>query len=179
MEQLAAILSSGVERPRITHWGQLGLKGDWAYRRIHVYGTAGEGGRARFVKQRVLRGAPLAEDIEGERKKGETVARVQADAAALGIAGFGQAGAKRVALAESERGPWSNGSLADVAAGKYPLARHTYIVARRAPGEPLDAVTREFLRFVLSRQGQEILVGEGVLMPLSADIVKAELAKLD
>ena len=179
MDQLAAIFSAGVERPGITYWGQLGLKGEWAYRRIHLYGTLGEGGRARFFAQRVLAGAPPASDIEGERKRGDTVQRVKEDVGGIGITGFGHPGAKRVALAESDAGPYSNGSLADVAAGKYPLSRFTYIYARRPPGAPLDPVTKEFLRFVLSKQGQELVVKEGVLLPLSADIARAELAKLD
>ena len=61
--------------------------------------------------------------------------------------------------------------------GRYPLARYLYVYVNRKPGEPLDALRREFLRFVLSRPGQEVVVKDGYL-PLPARLVEQELAKL-
>jgi phosphate transport system substrate-binding protein len=68
----------------------------------------------------------------------------------------------------------SPNSIAD---GSYPLSRFLNIYVVRTPGEPLDETLRDFLSFVLSRQGQQIVLKEG-MMPLSAAIVAEELAKL-
>ena len=61
--------------------------------------------------------------------------------------------------------------------GKYPLARFLYVYVNRAPGKPLDPVVREFLRFVFSKEGQEIVVKDGYY-PLPAKVVQEELAKI-
>ena len=62
--------------------------------------------------------------------------------------------------------------------GKYPLARFLYVYVNRAPGKPLDPLVREFLKLVLSREGQEVVVKDGYL-PLTAAIVSEERKKLD
>ena len=65
----------------------------------------------------------------------------------------------------------------EVYGGKYPLARFLYVYVNRAPGKPLDPLTEQFLRFVLSREGQQIVLKDGYL-PLKAGVVEQELAKL-
>ena len=59
----------------------------------------------------------------------------------------------------------------------YPLSRYLFIYVVRDPRRPMDALTKEFLKFVLSREGQEIVVKDGFL-PLPAKVVEEELAKL-
>jgi len=84
---------------------------------------------------------------------------------------------KNLSLAAKAGGPYSNGTYEDVVSGKYPLSRFLYIYVNKAPGKPLDPVVREFLKLVLSREGQDIVVKDGYY-PLSAKIVQEELAKL-
>ena len=61
---------------------------------------------------------------------------------------------------------------------KYPLSRYLYVYVNKAPGKPLDPLLREFLKLVLSKEGQEVVVKDGYL-PLSAELVKAEAAKIE
>jgi phosphate transport system substrate-binding protein len=61
----------------------------------------------------------------------------------------------------------------------YPLVRSIYIFLNRAPGKPLDPKLREFLRYVLSRDGQELVASNGSYLPLPASVVREELKKLD
>ncbi len=61
--------------------------------------------------------------------------------------------------------------------GKYPLSRFLYVYVNAAPNKPLDPLVREFLKFVVSQEGQEIVVKDGYL-PVSGKIVGEELAKL-
>jgi phosphate transport system substrate-binding protein len=49
------------------------------------------------------------------------------------------------------------------------------VYVNRAPGKALDPVVREFLKFVFSREGQEIVLKDGYY-PLPAAVVQEELA---
>ena len=64
-----------------------------------------------------------------------------------------------------------------VLAGKYPLARFLYLYINQAPNRPLDPLVREFVRYVLRREGQEVVVKDGYL-PVSAKIAAAEVTKV-
>jgi hypothetical protein len=77
----------------------------------------------------------------------------------------------------TKKSPFATTDPDEVYAGKYPLARFLYVYVNRAPGKPLDPLTEQFLRFVLSRDGQEIVLKDGYL-PLKAGVVDQELAKL-
>ena len=72
----------------------------------------------------------------------------------------------------------SDGNYSDVTSGKYPLARFLYLYINRAPGKPLDPVVKEYCKLIFSKEGQEVVVKDGYL-PLPANIVKEELAKLE
>ena len=68
-------------------------------------------------------------------------------------------------------------SADNVLSGKYPLARFLYVYVNKAPNKPFDPIVREFVKFVLSQQGQQTVVKDGFI-PLTGKIVQEELAKL-
>jgi phosphate transport system substrate-binding protein len=105
---------------------------------------------------------------------------VSEDRYAIGYSGIGYktSGVKLVPLGETDAGPFSSGSYEDVVGGKYPLHRFLLLYLNRAPGKPLDPLPREFLKFVLSREGQEVVVKDGYL-PLTPALVKEERAKVE
>ena len=59
------------------------------------------------------------------------------------------------------------------------MSRFIYIYVNRRPGNPLDPKVKEFLKLALSKEGQEAVVKEGIFLPLAANIVDQERAKLD
>jgi phosphate transport system substrate-binding protein len=65
-----------------------------------------------------------------------------------------------------------------VVSGTYPLARKLYIYVDKPPGKPLTPLVKEFLRFILSKEGQEVVASNG-FVPLTGPMAKAELAKLE
>jgi phosphate transport system substrate-binding protein len=67
----------------------------------------------------------------------------------------------------------------NVANRSYPLTRDAYIYVDKAPGQAMSPKVREFLRFVLSREGQEIIQKYGPYTNLPADTVRQQLKKLD
>jgi phosphate transport system substrate-binding protein len=70
-------------------------------------------------------------------------------------------------------------TVENVYAHKYPFSRFVYIYVNKAPGKPLDPKIKEFLKLVLSKEGQQVVADEHVFIPLQPEVVKEELKKLD
>ncbi len=167
-------------RQNVTTWGQLGITGDWANRPISLYGRNSASGTYGFFKEHTLGNGDYKDTVKEQPGSASVVQGVTEDRFGIGYSGIGYktSGVKAVPLADKEGGAYSDGSYDDVRSGKYPLNRFLFVYINRAPGKPLDPLTREFVKFILSREGQEVVVKDGYL-PLSADVVKQELAKLE
>jgi phosphate transport system substrate-binding protein len=161
-----------------TTWAGLGLAGDWAARPISLYGRNSASGTYGFFREHVLGNGDYRDTVKEQPGSASVVQGVTEDRFGIGYSGIGYrtSGVKAVALSTTGA-TYSNGSYEDVVSGRYPLARFLYIYVNRAPGKPLDPLVREFLRFILSREGQETVVKDGYL-PLPASVVNEELAKL-
>ena len=184
----------------IRSWGQLGLKGEWTNAPIQTYGHA-PSGTSRFFQLKVLGnsdkwnpncreyvetgskmiGADDPRQLGGlQHMLGEELAHDQ-----FGIAWTVEPQARKVeglraiALAESEGGPYIAPSRQSFQNRSYPLARNIYIYLNRAPGKAIEPRLREFLRFILSRDGQQIVADDGNYLPLPSRFVREERAKLD
>ena len=160
-------------------WGQLGLTGDWVARPISLYGRNSASGTYGFFKEHALGNGDFKDTVKEQPGSASVVQGVTADRFGMGYSGIGYktSGVKVVALADKAASPYSSGSYEDVVSGKYPLARFLYVYVNKAPGKELDPVVREFLRFVFSKEGQEIVVKDGYY-PLPAKVVSEELAKI-
>lgn len=172
LEQLDAAFSSSHlrgDQPAVT-WGQLGATGEWASRPVHVYAIKPWNGFEEFVRQRVLN----SHGQRGEWRSGihldptvfPLARRVAADPDAIGYTGLAFVDAPVKVLAVGEGEGAVPPSYTEVALARYPLSRVVYANVNRRPGEELPPLEREFLRFILSRQGQEAVRDEGVFVPL-------------
>lgn len=182
LEQVDAIFSKTRKRAgkAVTTWGQLGLTGDWANRPLSLYGRNSASGTYGFFKEHSLLNGDYKDTVKEQPGSASVVQGVTEDRFGIGYSGIGYrtSGVKPLALAEKDGGYYSNGSYEDVVSGKYPLNRYLYVYVNRAPGKPLDPMVKEFLKLVLSKEGQEVVLKDGYL-PLHADAVKQELAKLE
>jgi phosphate transport system substrate-binding protein len=160
-------------------WGDLGLTGDWANRPLSLYGRNSASGTYGFFKEHVLKNGDFKDTVKEQPGSASVVQGITADPYGVGYSGIGYktSGVKVVPLMESDGGTPSAGSYEDVVKGTYPLSRFLYLYLNRAPGKPLDPLVAEFLKLVLSREGQEVVVKDGYL-PLTAAIVDEERAKL-
>ncbi len=175
--QLDAILSSTHHRggPAITTWGQLGLTGDWADKPIHVYAIKPWNGFEEFIRQRVL----STPGHRGEWRDGLSYSEVvfpiagevAKDRYGLGYTGLAYVDApvKVVALQAAPGGDYVPASYEAVARADYPLSRLIFLNVNKKPGKRLDPALEDFLRFVLSREGQAIVRQQGMYLPLRAD----------
>ena len=163
----------------VTTWGQLGLTGDWANRPIGLYGRNSASGTYGFFKEHVLRNGDYKDTVKEQPGSASVVQGVENDRYGIGYSGIGYrtSGVRAVPLSEAPGAPASDGSYEDVTSGKYPLARFLYVYVNKAPNRPLDPLQLEFLKLMLSKEGQEVVVKDGY-MPLSAKQVQEELAKI-
>jgi len=104
---------------------------------------------------------------------------VTVDRYAMGYSGIGYttAGIRAIPLSEKAGGACVDATAANAYAGKYPLARFLYVYINRAPGKPLDPLTSEFMKFVVAKQGQEVVIKDG-FFPILDSIAKEELRKI-
>ena len=104
---------------------------------------------------------------------------VTVDRFAAGYSGIGYAtaGVRAVPLAAKEGDKCYEATPDEAYSGKYPLSRFLYVYVNKAPGKPLDPVTREFAKLIMSKEGQEVVVKDGYF-PIPAQIAKEELNKI-
>jgi len=189
MDQLDSIYSKTRKRgyKEVNTWGDLGLGGEWASRPIKLYGLRPVNGIEQYVKQVVMLGGDYKDGIEFVKGKGFTHAfTVAAEDMAGKPGGLTYAllanqtpNVKVLKLSEKAGGECYAPTVANVYPHKYPLSRYVYIYVNRVPGKPLEPKVKEFLKLVLSREGQEVVAKERVFIPLTPEVVKEELKKLD
>ena len=193
MKQLAEVFgcAQAGQRPLRT-WGDLGLTGGWAARPIHVYGYQIRRGFGVYFDQMVLGGSGRwnchykelmkTRDSSGAmRDDGQVIVdTVAADPDAIAFSGmaYTNPGARTVALARRDPGPFVPPTAETVFARSYPLFRVLTSFVDRRPNAPLDLKLREFLRFVLSREGQQDVLDTGGYLPLNPEVVRRERGKL-
>ena len=163
----------------IRTWGDLGLTGEWASRPISLYGRNSASGTYGFFKENALFKGDFRDTVKEQPGSASVVQGVTEDRYAIGYSGIGYAtsGVKTVHLAKKAGEPFFSTGADDVLSGKYPLARFLFVYVNRAPGQPLTPLVREFLKYVLSQEGQQIVVKDGYL-PIPKRVVDEELAKL-
>jgi phosphate transport system substrate-binding protein len=182
LAQVEAVFSKSRKRgyrEDIKTWGQLGLTGDWANRPLSLYGRNSASGTYGFFKEIALKTGDYKNTVKEQPGSASVVQGITEDRFGIGYSGIGYrtSDVKAVAVSETDKGPYSDGSYADVQSGRYPLWRYLYIYVNKAPGKPMSPLVTEFIKLMFSKEGQEVVVKDGY-MPLSAAQAKAELAKI-
>jgi len=188
--QLERIFSSAPGVQPLRTWGQLGLEGSWSRSPIHLYGFAPENDKSRIFGNLIFRKGeswnPELQSFSNETGDHATdagqliVNAVAADPDGLGISNihYAMPGVRAVPIAASEDGVAVSATKDTVHTRTYPLTRAVYMVTDQASGQQMNPLVMEFLRFVLSRQGQQAVLNEGNYLPLPADVAEAEARKL-
>jgi phosphate transport system substrate-binding protein len=180
LEQLQRIFTAGNAKGDFSDWGQLGLSGEWSHRAIHTYGTPEYTGFGNYLQKTYFHGAPVKASQQMAGNSKAITRAVAADASAVGIASLAFAGPDLKALPIVDaHGNAISATPEHAVAGDYPLGRYLYFFLRKDKGQALDPLAAEYMRLVLSREGQEIVASdpEGYL-PLTAAQAAAELEKL-
>jgi phosphate transport system substrate-binding protein len=193
----------------IRKWGQLGLTGDWADKEIQTYGYVAPGFATNFQRlvmhwsvkwnpnfKEYVEAKEATSDPAGEAVVSQRMYEaLEKDKYGIGWGALmhvngtcvnpdgtkcpGYRGLKVIALSKTPDGPAVPLTADSVKNRSYPLLRDAYIYVNKAPGRPMDPKVREFIRFVLSREGQEIIQKAGVYSPIPASYIREQLKKLD
>jgi phosphate transport system substrate-binding protein len=163
----------------IKTWGQLGLTSDWASKPISLYGRNSASGTYGFFKEHSLKNGDFKDEVKEQPGSASVVQGVTVDRYGIGYSGIGYAtaGVRTVPLSEKDGGRCVEATADNSYSGSYPLARFLYVYVNKAPGKGLDPLTREFVKLIVSRDGQEAVIKDGYF-PIPASIAKEELAKV-
>jgi phosphate transport system substrate-binding protein len=177
----------------IRTWGQLGLAGEWADKPINVYGFNLRYNTATDFADKVLKASDKwNENIHGfahiVQPNGKRYIQADQITDALARDKYGIAfnryrgerpGIRRLDVAAADGGPAVAHTLENVQNRSYPLYQEAYFYTSVKPGTKMDPNVKEFLRYVLSQEGQAEVMRDGKYLPLTAEVVRAQLQKLD
>ena len=163
----------------VTTWGQLGLTGEWANRPLSLYGRNSASGTYGFFKEHALKNGDFKDTVKEQPGSAAVVQGVTVDRFGVGYSGIGYAtaGVRAVPLTEKDGGKCVEATADNSYSGAYPLARFLYVYVNKAPGKALDPLTREFVKLIVAREGQEGVLKDGYF-PIPATIAKEELSKI-
>lgn len=183
LPQVDAIFSKtrkGKYKTEIKTWGQLGLTGEWATRPISLYGRNSASGTYGYFKEHALFKGDFRDTVKEQPGSASVVQGVTEDRYAMGYSGIGYktSGVHTLPLSFKEGEPHKEAEMENVMNGSYPLARFLYVYINKKPGQPLDPLVREFVKFILSKEGQEVVVKDG-FVPLPMSVVQEELKKIE
>ncbi|WP_077035130.1 PstS family phosphate ABC transporter substrate-binding protein [Pelomonas sp. KK5] len=190
-DQVTSIFAYGAGTGDITAWNQLDVGGAMTGKTIHPTGLhedaynrpedLGMGDYMMYTKMGPFPGRPFTPTYERLTRYADVVTRVAGDPQAIGLVALNKVTPQvRVVPLVGTDGKLTTGSAADILAGRYPYDRFLYVYARRPVGEAFDPVVREYLRLLLSREGQQAIASDAKgYMPLSDKELAEELERLE
>ncbi len=173
LEEIDAIFSSTYRlggKP-ISTWGEVGMIGSFASRPISLFGRNSASGTYGFFKDEALGKGDYSTRVKEQPGSSAVVQGVASDIYAMGYSGIGYktSGVNAIALSVDKGGKAFAPNLENCLSGDYPLARFLYVYINKDPKKPMDKLTKEFLNFVLSKPGQEVVAKDGYF-PMPAEL---------
>jgi phosphate transport system substrate-binding protein len=162
----------------IKTWGDLGLTGEWAAKPIQLFGRNSVSGTYGYFKEEALCKGDYKANVNEQPGSASVVQSISSTLNAIGYSGIGYktSSVKTVPLSK-KGGEAFDANEANALAGKFPLARFFYVYVNKAPNKPLSPLDAEFVKLVLSKQGQEVVVKDGYI-PLPSKVAAKTLKEL-
>ncbi|CAB1274716.1 PstS family phosphate ABC transporter substrate-binding protein [Candidatus Nitrosacidococcus tergens] len=164
----------------IAYWGEVGLTNKWVTRGIQLFGKSSASGTYGYFKEKALCGGDFKDTINEQPGSGSVVQGISASLNGIGYSGIGynSIGVHPVALAVHIGAPYIAATSENAITNQYPLARFLYIYVNKPPHQNLPPLEEEFLKMILSKTGQQLVI-KGGYTPLNSIIVNQELTKLN
>lgn len=175
-EQIDAVFSKTRKKggkADIKTWGDLGLSGDWADKPISMYGRNAASGTYGYFKEHVLSNGDFKDSVKEQPGSSAVVQAIASDKYAMGYSGIGYktADVHAVPLSAKADGTPIEAKPEFALDGTYPLARVLFVYINKNPNTDLDVLRAEFVKFLLSKQGQEVVIKDGYI-PLPNELAK-------
>jgi phosphate transport system substrate-binding protein len=188
-DQLLHIFTVGGRSPDIVQWKQAGVKGELEEREIHSYGLpesdhypSEDPGFGVYLFRDKWGMNHNARNYQMQRTYAEVTRKVIEDPAGIGVTTLNRI-TKEVKVIGVTAGDWGRpmvGTRQDISTGRYPFDRFLYVYARRLPGQPIEPFVKEYLRMILSKEGQQAIASDSKgYLPLNPTELATELSKLD
>ncbi|MDR1611586.1 MAG: PstS family phosphate ABC transporter substrate-binding protein [Planctomycetota bacterium] len=181
LPQVDAVFSSTrkLNHADVTNWGQLGLTGEWANRNISMYGRNAASGTYAFFKEKSMGNGDYKNSVKEQPGSAAVVNGIAGDKAGIGYSGIGYrtSEVRALPIAAKDGAAFVEPEFKNAIDGSYPLSRLLYVYIPKDPAQPLPAATLEFMKFILSKEGQELVVRDGY-GPLPADVLREQLQLL-
>jgi phosphate transport system substrate-binding protein len=163
----------------IKTWGQVGATGDWASKPVSLYGRNSASGTYGYFKEVALGDGDYKDSVKEQPGSSAVVQGIASDKFAIGYSGVGYktADVKIVPLTAKEGGKCFDASAENAYAGDYPITRFLYVYVNAKPGEKLEPLRAEFVKFIFSKQGQMGTVKDGYY-PIPAVVAAQDLKAL-
>lgn len=179
IEQIDSIFSSTNKcgGKQVERWGDLGLDGNWTAKDVQLYGRNSVSGTYGYFKEEALCKGDFRPNVNEQPGSASVVQSVSQGLNAIGYSGIGYKTAGVKAVAVSKKGDkFIEASAANAADGTYPLSRYLYVYINKHPNKDLSPMDREFIRFILSKQGQQVVEKDGYV-PLPRTVIAKDLEK--
>ena len=160
-------------------WGDAGLTGEWAKRSVQIFGRNSVSGTYGYFKEKALCEGDYRNSVNEQPGSASVVQSVSTSINGIGYSGIGYktASVRALPLAKEAGQPFIEATPENATNQTYPLARFLFVYINKAPNKPLDPLTLEFVKSILSKQGQEAVIKDGYV-PLPAKIAEQSLARL-
>ena len=182
MPQVDAIFSKSRKRggdKDITSWGALGLTGAWASAPISLYGRNSASGTYGYFKEHALAKGDYKDSVKEQPGSSSVVQGVASDKYAIGYSGIGYktADVRALPLSADAKSELITAEPKNAYSGDYPLSRFLLVYINHKPGTELEPLRKEFIKYVFSREGQEIVVKDGYY-PVTPPIARKALEQV-
>ena len=181
--QVDAVFSStrkcGADKS-VGSWGDLGMSDAWKNRSIQIYGRNSVSGTYGYFKKTALCKGDFKSQVNEQPGSASVVQSVSASINGIGYSGIGYktSSVRTVPLAKKDGTHYVAATPENAVTGAYPLSRFLYVYVNKAPNRALSPMEREFLKLILSRQGQEVVVKDGYI-PLPSSVVEKTRTRLE
>ena len=183
IDQVDSIFSStrrcGVQKTA-KRWGDVGIeKRRWRRKRIRLYGRNSVSGTYGYFKKVALCKGDFSAKVSEQSGSSAVVQAVGRELGGIGYSGIGYrtSQVRAVPLAPTGTDNYVQPTAETAISGAYPLARLLYVYVNKRPDQPLPKLELEFMRMILSAQGQAVVQKNGYIA-LPADIVKEARERL-
>ncbi|MTI62839.1 phosphate ABC transporter substrate-binding protein PstS family protein [Methylophaga sp.] len=160
----------------VTNWGQLGVENLGT---IQLYGRNSVSGTYGYFKDNALCEGDFKDSVNEQPGSASVVQGVTKSLNGIGYSGIGYktSGVKAVPLAKEEGQPFIEATPENAASGEFPMARFLWVYVNKHPNKPMSPIDREFIKMVLSKTGQQVVVKDGYV-PLPASVAEKAMEKI-
>jgi phosphate transport system substrate-binding protein len=155
-------------------WGQFGMEGDWERRDLQLFGRNSVSGTYGYFKETALCTGDFKNSVNEQPGSASVVQSVSTSINGIGYSGLGYttSSVRSLPIAKEAGSEYYEATPENAITGNYPLARFLFVYVNKEPNKPLAPLEREFIKLVLSRSGQEVVLKDGYI-PLPAAVVEA------